>query len=840
MPLIRSHGDPANITKPEVSEIKPGTVLIDWLVYKFGDASNVANGLPFDVVLNGKCISSWSDESDLSEDPLNITLGEKDEVAIIARPGDAGSLIYIVVAVVAAAVAIALAPTIPGDAGQGKTSPNNDLQAATNSFRPGEAIPNLYGEQISYPDFIQPSNFEYVNNLKIVRELFCIGEGGHNVSEVKSESTLIDDIPEWSYQIFQPGSLPPLSTTQIHTGTDQVDGQVLLASDSSEFFEENGVASVVVDVPLPGEEQENTVIEMDGGSTFIQDTGIERGDHIDVLIIGGNPQNPTTLLQGVYLVDSVDSTSITIASTDGSSGVAITSQTTKVNSDGDVENWIGWFNIRGGSNVENIWFHWQMPRGIRSSGGGDLTVSVEFQIEQIDDDGNPLGNPVSVIDTKTGNDVNAQFVTTKYQPTSAGRYRARARLASSFAGDNALAEVKVEDFVGIYGYSPENFGNVTLLYVERRATTFAVSQSSSKINCMAQSLIPTYNRVTGQYERDNLQPSRSFADAVSHMILGKTERPDSVIDLQELYSIADNIGVINGSGEHDPQLAYFDFTFDDFDVSLGERVRTACNAARVAAYRDGAVWRFVRDEKKPFRVAMFNRRSMTDRDADMNIQLVKVSDNDSLALTYVDPDTNTERVIYRRVDYSSQTIVNGELGNYPSEINLSGCRNETQAINRADLEIRRIAYQRVTVNDTVTRDGLLVGMQQRVGWVDPNDSTIVGGEILGRSGLNFDTTERFPLDRSKSYFVYVTDSDGEPSRTASCSPRDDTEFGFSAAGLNDAFAVETLGQAGSRYFIGTDDDIEAGDYLVNKRQPNQDGSVTLELLEYAERMYEMD
>ena len=92
--------------------------------------------------------------------------------------------------VVAAAISIALAPkpviptSLTEDSGEGRNS-NNQLNAAKNSYRPRQAIPDIAGQVVSYPDFAQLSYYEYQSNDRVFREIFCVGVGQYTVSDVK-------------------------------------------------------------------------------------------------------------------------------------------------------------------------------------------------------------------------------------------------------------------------------------------------------------------------------------------------------------------------------------------------------------------------------------------------------------------------------------------------------------------------------------------------------------------------------------------------------------------------------------------------------------------------------
>lgn len=832
MPLIRHHKDPFGLIPPFSCEVEPGTVFIEWLSENFHSDYELTGGLEADVILNGSTIFSTGQD----ESVLNFPLGPLDEVVIVCRPAGGLSLVarLIIAVVVAAAVTAILTPrpVRPGDSDQGKRSPNNQLQAATNDFRPGQAIPEIFGTIISYPDFVQPSAFEYVNNFKIISELFCIGVGQYDVTNIRSGETLISDIPASSATVYPPGAVIPADILNVHRGTNEVDGQTLAPPDSPDLTLQGQIESVSADGIS------NTTITLAAGSIAVSSLGLAAG--IDIRVTAGaNIFNPVILLSGDFTIVSVTTGAqdvIELNTTTGTSGLSLQSTITRLTPGGVTFNFVGWFNIPG-DQAEEILFHWRMPQGIRSDTGGVLSIDIEFEIERLDATGNPTGLVFTRTVTKSGSTLDPQFDTTRFSADTdagflVGQYRGRLRRTTNSQPAGSADRVQVEDFVSVTPYTNPSFGDVTLLHVERQGTTFAVTASASRINAETSRRLPAYNRTTGIYETGNLVPTRNFADAVAYSIIVAGGRSVSTVDLAELYAIQD--GISPGT------LGFFDFSFDDFDVSLGERVVAICNAARVAPYRDGAVWRFTRDEVKPVRSALFNRRVMPTRESTQGWQLQRPDDKDSVSLTFVDPATNTERILYRRVDLNTGQILSDQPGAQPLEINLAGCRDLAQANNRIDLEIRRIIYQRRSVNVVVTRDGLLVGINERVGWVDPNDINLIDGEIVGINGDVYDTTERFIPADGVSYLVYITDNDGNPSNAVACTPRADTEFGFIAVGLSGAYIADSDQQAGSRYFIGSADDHLANDFLVTKRVPQADGSVTLELAEYVPVIYEND
>lgn len=823
MPLILHHKDPANLQKPETYTVDSGTNLLDWMCSQWESSEEMSDGLSVTVMLNGKPIFE-SDKDDSDESVLDFTIGELDTVSIVNRPGYE-AIVYLVIIIVAVAVSLALAPSLPGDAGEQTESPNNRLQSAQNSFRPGEARPEIFGKIVSYPDFIQPTYFEYINNLKIVYELGYIGEGRYEVGEVRNGETPFNQIPGSSFQIFQPNATIPQDLLTIHRTADPVDGQALLAPDDDSIRQDGQVDSYVADGTA------NIVLTLIEGSTFATDLILMISDYLTLEFQSGTITAQVTNLQTVS-----ERTVITIDSMETITDTAGTIILSKTDANGDADNYVGYFEIPGGD-AEEVWFNWQMPQGLRTEGGGRLSIDLEFQIESLDINDQPTGLVFTKDETISGNTPDSLFRTTKFTPAefpsmTRSQYRARVRRTSDRASGAAAQQIKMEQFVSVTPYVDLDNSKGTIISWQRRATTFAIASSGNKNNLDVTRMLPTYNRATNVYDVNNLVATRDFADAAAYELIVAAGRNPLTVDLEELYGIND--GLLH------PELGYFDFTFDNKDVGLGERIEPICNAARVNAFRDGAIWRFTRDEVKPIRTAMFNRRVTVGNSSTQSWLLQRPDDKDSVALTYVDPVSNVERILYRRIDSAGNIAEDGQ-GRQPLEIKLAGCRDFFQAWNRINVEIRRIIFQRRTVTDRTLRDGMLVGLLERVGWVDPNDVNLFSGEILGFTGTTFDTSERFEPMAGESYVVYITDNEGNTSNSVAVTARTDTDFGFIASGLSGAYLATPDGeQLGSRYFIGTTSDLTATDFLVTSRRPQSDGSVELELVEYVPQMYDLD
>lgn len=843
-PVVRYIKDPSGLAEKEMFTLDAGTNFLEWMAAHFGDSESMTAGLACDIILNGKRIFN-SDAENIDESVLDFSLGNNDSIDIVLRPATGVEIAYIVIAVISVAISVYSylnMPKLPGAAEGAKESPNNKLNAASNQFRPGEAIPQCFGFGVSYPDFIQPSYYYYQNNIKRQVELMCITEGTVSVPQVRIGETDITAIPGSSANLYLPGESVPNEFLSAHRFAPNIDGQTLLAPDDPGIFSTGNAGTII--------QASTGVGRIDIEASVISEFLLEVGSRVRIsadyqVEIPPVPPETEPTIEDVNYDEYVTITAISYYS----SMVAIsfssafsfpetsTSATIGIGRALDdqniLDNYVGWFDIPGEEATE-IWFHWRCPRGVRTAGGGQLSLGVYFEIQRLDENNDPTGPIISQSETITARTLDPQFRTTQFTGLTAGQYRARMRRTSGVVdiNSNASEQIEVEAFVSVTKYAQPNFGDVSILLVQRKATLLGSDASGSKINCDYRRKLPTYNRVTGVYDENTLTETDSFADAVAYCLISKAGNDVSRVNLPELYGIYDNLP--------DSQLGEFTFTFDDDNVSLGERVEVICNAARTVRFHDGYEWRFSRDEIKPSIGALFNRRNLIGANGKQSWRTQRADDSDSVRIIYVNPDDNTEAYAERRFDLVNGLIVSNEVGNNIKEIKLAGCRNALQAENRADLEIRRIAYQRRSVKDTTYRDALTIDLLDTVAWVDINDLDTFDGEVLAINGNVFDTSERFEPEEGKNYVVFVTDEDGYPSNTVTCLPRSDTAFGFIADGLSSAYVKTGDQQVSSRYFIADADDSAASLFTLTARTPQDGRTVEIELTEYDERMYEAD
>jgi hypothetical protein len=214
--------------------------------------------------------------------------------------------------------------------------------------------------------------------------------------------------------------------------------------------------------------------------------------------------------------------------------------------------------------------------------------------------------------------------------------------------------------------------------------------------------------------------------------------------------------------------------------------------------------------------------------------------------------SNKELHINRKINLTSGTFEEG-LGQRPLEIDLAGCRNTTQAINRAELEVRRLVYQRRTVTERVLDDGLLVDIGDRVRWACIYDGDIVDAEVveLGDPELvingNQATLVAKQLKLSEklrltgSLVGHITDINGDVHGPYPITAGANGDFWVDGFDTSKAFIANNMPtQLGSRVIIGTTENLDYYDFTVTSKTPNSDGTVQLEMIEYNELMFSED
>ncbi|MEY0056142.1 host specificity factor TipJ family phage tail protein [Providencia rettgeri] len=464
---------------------------------------------------------------------------------------------------------------------------------------------------------------------------------------------------------------------------------------------------------------------------------------------------------------------------------------------------------------DQMWIHLQAQLG----SGDNCNATVE--IWKINTDNEEIAGTRQSFNTalSANNGARVYYKTDKVT-LNAGRGRYAVQLTRrNNSSDQSIMKIENAHIVRVR----ENvvFENDTIVNVSVRATEAPTGARERKYNLLATRMHISYDRASKKVDY-TLRPSRSFADTVLHTWLITAGESEKNIDIDGLYRIYDSLP--------DERLGYFDYTFDDEDISLGQRIETICNAARVTAYYDNAVLTFSREQSSEFPMTTFNRSNITGNDIKISYDMSMPSGYDGIELEYVEPVRNKKDYIRFRVDESG--ITEG-LSRTPNKIVLQGCRNRYQALDRALLEANRLIHQRTSISLTTLADGGNVYPSDMVLIADTYDTNQQAGYITDRNGEAFTTSEKIKFD--EEMWVYLTDSMGYTTQKFKAEPRPDTEFGFIASvpegielNLYDGYQK----QSPSRYVIATSVELENIKWVITDKRPLGGERYTITATEY--------
>ncbi|MEX9880839.1 host specificity factor TipJ family phage tail protein [Providencia rettgeri] len=709
-----------------------------------------------------------------------------------------------------------------------KDSPNNRLTGQTNVARAYQARPEIHGQVRAFPDLIQQSMFEYNNNLKTVTEWLNIGIGEYKTESIRFAESDFTAMAGASYKIYRPKEVIPL----INEGFEfpDIDGQELPGpNESKDIPQQTATANEVVSGEIKGGEAAIKIGKQDEFEYFFELTK-PRSISMTVNVSYDTPQGVVTkdVKIDAQLVDAKESD-------DGSlinpveyyeffftnlSGTdlaqlppnAVVNTTKFILYDNQFLTVGPFFSPVDG---DQMWVHTQGQLG-----GGDY-CSARIDIWKVDVNNEEITGTRQQLVTRL-NETNGTRVYYKTEKINlaAGRGRYAIQL-TRLENSNDHSIMKIENAHIVRVRENVVFENDTIVNVSVRATEAPTGARERKYNLLATRMVISYDRVSKQVDYTR-RPSRSFADAVLHTWLITAGENERNIDIDGLYRIYDNLP--------DERLGYFDYTFDDEDISLGQRIETICNSARVTAYYDNAVLTFSREQSSEFPMTTFNRSNITGNDMKISYDMSMPSGYDGIELEYVEPVRNKKDYIRFRVDENG--ITEG-LSRTPNKIVLQGCRNRYQALDKALLEANRLIHQRTSISLTTLADGGSVYPSDMVLIADTYDSNQQAGYITERNGEVFTTSEKIKFD--DEMWVYLTDSMGYTTQKFKAEPRADTEFGFIASvpedielNFYDGYRV----QSPSRYVIATSVETENIKWVVTDKRPLGGERYTITATEY--------
>lgn len=815
--MLTIQNDPAGITGRQRHQWDYSTTI------QRNIEAHLAHGGDCDVSINGARIDPRTDER------MDMLPLPGDMVTVTRRPAGLETWAYVALAALTVYTYSQMPkPVRPVDT-TGKDSPNNQLTGQTNVARAYQALPDVYGLRRVWPDLIQSSVVEYIDHVKYVTEWLCISRGLGTVTEAKYADTLL---PDTDFEVFSPDTgpedYPELNTTTLTDVVEvfnaaEVNGQEMrFTAPGAQYISRKGWINYVDPAASL------TIRFVDGAVWDYMKSvaGIETV-HLDAL--------PSSLFPGWdddFLLESfVVADGYVTFTFENTPGIV-----------GDIDNVYATVLLTPfGAPSEIILGPYILPHdGERIRWNAvflrGLTADVEIQVDwwQVDEDGDLIvGTDETMTRTYPGGvgGFDQRFFTDEVTPTAGlGRYAVKFERLNAPAADGSDV-AKLESVGAVRHYPTKEVPGVTVMRVTTKATTDATGGQERKFNCM-------WSRHVRELDSVTLSASRNFARAMAHLWCVAGESIDE-IDTTTLQGINDALG-------EDSELLRFDGSLDDADVSLGERMQLVANAARCQVWRDGTVWTVTRDQARETPEIQLDYRNLAaGGESAISYAAHLPASHDGIELEYVDETTQAKKA-YIRLDISTGEVEAGASAN-PLKIKLAGCATEAQADNRAQLEARRLLYQRTSVQDTALADAGALGVGSLVRWIDPNDFAgddgLQAGEVMTIDGSTITTSEPLDWKGEVTGRILFTGVDGAPLGAAVvCTPSGDA---VTLASVPAGLYVRSISrQLGSRYAFSvglSEAETEAaGLYVVTEIMPAADRTVALSLASYDDRMYSED
>ncbi len=848
--------DTSGITRPIVTEYD-GT-LFEFLYSEYGE-----NRPPLKIFH-----STISPQTviDLNDDNYAAFNRQYDRVFIVHNPlGVDPITIGIIVAVSVVATALLVKPPrLPDGLEQKRGSPNNRLSGQTNIARTLERVPEIFGEVRSYPDLINETVFQFVDNVKEQIEYFCIGRGFYDVTNFRSGETPIDDIPNSALTIYEPGVaipdmerveasplvtesvlLPPNTVSIDYVANvspwdgwyDPVNNEAVIASIVDVWGDlRAGEPVVLTDMKLQDYTQTLTPSSFNADGTYTVSSIVDAGPsvfHRYILRL----DDPTAVNPdwAVFEYDVLNNFEFLVQA-----GANIAS---------DLDQTVGPIVVPG-EDYDQIWVDIENPQGIATGSLLDKykAVDIEFFVEEIDSGGSPTGPNFTVNQTVSGENTDPLFWTFKIDSSDGvvqgNRYRVSAKRITLTGSTDRDAEKVVWTRLAsrklIDGSDPSN---CTRAVIKTRADEQTVNIQDRRFNCLATRKTVTYNgsSVVGNIDTGvGLVASRKMADALLHYMLDEklANVAQSNIDIQGLYDIQNALDAVF-SGEK----GEFSYTFDNAETPAIEEMRIIADACRTLIIRQGSFFSFKRDQAQTVVRNLFNRRNKKPDSEQKTIRYNVFLDNDGIEFSYFDREDGASRTIKLPIDLESDdpNFGNPESKN-PKKIDGVGIQNYSQAWDRAQYEYNRIIHQRVNIAATVSADGALLDLNDLIYFADGTryNGSRYDGEITGYNGLTCQTSEKIAFPGSMEVVLRGEDGQAFPAVSVSAGT-DEKEFVFNGTPPTGIYTRGDNGyQRGTLYTMFESGDEEAQQYLVQRMQPDDDFYWKIELINYAPEYYQAD
>lgn len=715
------------------------------------------------------------------------------------------------------------------------SSPNNSYSGQSNIARAYSQRPLVCGSPVIYPDLIGESIEFYQDNKKQSEQCFEVCTGVLDGGDILAGNTQLIRFNGAIAERFLPsGSNTTITNYRTGKSVDEIDGQTLFGLNEGS----DGTSYAANQAGTTATTYEGTTftlyVEKNSDTDDVKDLvdagSVEFTVYYTATTTGGGGAPEITDVSGNGTI-----TSMTVEQSDAVYKIVISNFNGEKSTDDNYYIDFTLTNIITGAlgpfvnpvECDKMFFNVKFERGLKAE------VPLEVVVYELDSKGGArTGINETFNVTYTDDTVDAIYETFEVNINNGVSWYEftiqRTNNASQQTDKPDIATLEKVYCINEYGNYA--FPKGTLLRVKMPSTQVPTGQGAdNKINIRDGAVkMPSYDVNTQSITTD--APSRNFADAVLFVWRDFYELDPALLNLDELYTIANSLS---------ENLKQFDYTFDDASASVGSVLDVILNVARVSKYWDGSQIRFWRDEAAPFNSAVLSRADIVDS-SERSYTISRTSyvngEFDSVQVEYIDRDTNTKAYIYKSFDNAGNIV--SVTGANPREVKLTGCQSFVNATNRAELEIRRMLYERWSLSDTFIDAHRMIDRGAVVLYHEIYEGgDQFSGEIVNVNGNTATVDDEIELQSGVNYQVYYTNNlgavVGPQNITAS------TQNTFTVASLAQAYVAGFDGVVmGSRYYITQTNTVERRYRVIDRAASGY--NVQLQMTGYDDRIYEYD
>lgn len=550
-------------------------------------------------------------------------------------------------------------------------------------------------------------------------------------------------------------------------------------------------------------------------------------------------------LSGTYTINTVTSSTITLSSP------------ATVNPDWDVlqddfggesqilfpnlftsgERWIGEFTVRSNEPIRRLISNFVALQGLFADNGENQYaqfVDVRLEATPVDASGAAIGATEVFTGTVEGSyttrSVRALTMQVDLAATS-NFWKVRARRTSpknlDFNG-SVVDEVKWRDLYIASPVADSHFGNVTTVQSVSFATDGALAIKERKLNMLVTRMLPAW---TGSGFTTELYPTNDFADILSFVCLDPYigNRQADEVDFANFYDVQAQIKAYFGFD----QASWFQYTFDNDNLSFEETVAVIAEANFCSAYRRGSLIRLSFERENDDSVLLFNHRNkVPGSDGRSNSFGWNAQTNDGVEYQYIDPSDDAPVFIYIPAD---QSAIN------PKRIESVGIRTHEQAHIHAWRLYNKLRYQNTTATFDALPEANLLILKDRVLLADNTRSGSQDGDIVSVNGLEVTLSQPMEWQSGLDYSIHLQNADGQV-EAIDITPGADAYTAILAYEPRTPIVFSDSSYVKTTYIITDDSNArQARPFLVTEKgQPNDDTTVPITAINYDARYYQND